>query len=141
MYMQMLDKLMSYSQEHHEYEAGEGYGSTILRYDRASERTYRRLMYLQYIAGDRTGALRQYERCVIALAEELGVKPEKTNQVPLRRYSSGRKRENWHQEMVSPLRCRPRRCLKFLVDLSNSRWPWQRYKNVSSATSSPSNKD
>jgi DNA-binding SARP family transcriptional activator len=77
MHMHMLDKLMSYSQEHREYEAGQGYGCTILRYDRASERTYRRLMHLQYTAGDRTGALRQYERCVTALHEELGVKPER----------------------------------------------------------------
>ena len=77
MYLSMLDKLMGYCEQHHEYEAGLGYGSTILRYDRASERTYRRLMHLQYMAGDRTGALRQYERCVTALAEELGVKPER----------------------------------------------------------------
>lgn len=77
MYLSMLNKLMSYSQVHCEYEAGQIYGSTILRYDRASERTYRRLMHLQYMAGDRTGALRQYERCVTALNEELGVRPER----------------------------------------------------------------
>lgn len=77
MYLSMLDKLMSYSEEHREYEAGLSYGSTILRYDRASERTYRQLMQMQYMAGDRTGALRQYERCVSALDEELGVKPER----------------------------------------------------------------
>lgn len=77
MYLSMLDKLMGYCEQHQEYEAGQNYGSTILRYDRASERTYRRLMHLQYMAGDRTGALRQYDRCVAALAEELGVKPER----------------------------------------------------------------
>ncbi|HEY6232963.1 MAG TPA: bacterial transcriptional activator domain-containing protein [Pyrinomonadaceae bacterium] len=77
MYLSMLDKLMSYCEQHQEYEEGLGYGSTILRYDRASERTYRRLMHLQYRAGDRTGALRQYRRCVTALHEELGVKPER----------------------------------------------------------------
>lgn len=76
-YLSMLDKLMAYSEEHHEYEAGQGYGVTILRYDCARERTHRRLMHLQYMAGDRTGALRQYERCVTALHEELGVKPER----------------------------------------------------------------
>jgi two-component SAPR family response regulator len=80
MYLSTLDKLMDYCTQHHEYEAGHGYGSTILRYDRASERTYRRLMHLQYRAGDRTGALRQYERCVAALDEELGVKPERRTQ-------------------------------------------------------------
>jgi DNA-binding SARP family transcriptional activator len=77
MYLSMLDKLMDYCGQHHEYEAGQEYGATILRYDRASERTYRRLMHLQYRAGDRTGALRQYDRCVAALNEELGVKPER----------------------------------------------------------------
>lgn len=76
MYLCMLDKLMSYSYEHAKYEAGQGYGLKILRYDRASERTYRQLMHLQYMAGDRTGALRQYERCVSALDEELGVEPD-----------------------------------------------------------------
>jgi hypothetical protein len=33
-------------------------------------------MHLQYMADDRTGALRQYERCVAALSEELGVAPD-----------------------------------------------------------------
>jgi DNA-binding SARP family transcriptional activator len=77
MYLSMLDKLMGYCEHHQDFEAGQSYGSTILRYDRASERTYRRVMHLQYMAGDRTGALRQYERCVAALREELGVKPER----------------------------------------------------------------
>lgn len=77
MYLAMLDKLMSYSEEHSEYEAGQHYGAMILRCDRAHERTYRRLMRLQYMAGDRTGALRQYERCVATLHEELGVTPDR----------------------------------------------------------------
>jgi DNA-binding SARP family transcriptional activator len=29
------------------------------------------------MAGDRTAALRQYDRCVLALEEDLGVKPDK----------------------------------------------------------------
>jgi DNA-binding SARP family transcriptional activator len=76
MYLTMLDKLMTYSMEHQEFDTGFTYGSTILRYDRASERTYRQLMLMKYSAGDRTGALRLYDRCVAALAEELAVKPE-----------------------------------------------------------------
>lgn len=77
MYLCMLDKLMSYCEAHSDYEAGQRYGAMILRYDRASERTHRRLMHLQYDSGDRTGALRQYQRCVAALNDELGVKPER----------------------------------------------------------------
>ena len=73
----MLDKLMNYAEKHREYESGFAYGSKILRLDRASERTHRHLMLLQYMAGDRTAALRQYERCVTALQEELDVKPQR----------------------------------------------------------------
>lgn len=77
MYLAMLDKLLGYCEACREYEMGQAYGACILRYDRARERTHRRLMRLQYLAGDRTAALRQYEYCVATLAEELGVKPAK----------------------------------------------------------------
>lgn len=75
MYLAMLDKLMDHCEACQEYEAGLAYGNTILRYDRARERTHRRLMRLHYLARDRTSALRQYELCVAALEEELGVGP------------------------------------------------------------------
>jgi DNA-binding SARP family transcriptional activator len=77
MHLAMLYKLMSYCEANNEYEAGQLYGFRILNYDRASERTHRRLMRLQYMSGDRTAALRQYERCVVALDEDLGIKPDK----------------------------------------------------------------
>jgi DNA-binding SARP family transcriptional activator len=76
-YLSMLDKLIGHCAQQQEYERGLIYGMTILRYDRARESTYRQLMYLQYMAGDRTGALRQYERCAAALNEELGIKPDR----------------------------------------------------------------
>lgn len=75
MYMSMLDKLIDYHEAHFEYETGIRYGVYILRYDRARESTHRRLMRLYYLAGDRTMALRQYERCVKSLEENLGVQP------------------------------------------------------------------
>jgi DNA-binding SARP family transcriptional activator len=76
-FLTLLYKLMSHCEVHREYEAGQVFGTRILNYDRASERTHRRLMHLQYMAGDRTAALRQYDRCVSALDEDLGVKPDK----------------------------------------------------------------
>lgn len=79
-YLLMLDKLMSYAAEQGDYEVGQSYAARILHIDRASERTYRRLMQMQYVAGDRTAALRQYQRCVTALKEELGVGPERRTQ-------------------------------------------------------------
>lgn len=74
-YLAILDKLMDYCAVQGKYETGIEYGRRSLRYDRARERTHRRLMRLQYLLGDRTAALRQYECCVTALNEELSVSP------------------------------------------------------------------
>lgn len=78
MYLSMLNKLLAYCESQGEYEVGLMHGQTILHYDRASERTHRRLMRLHYLAGDRTAALRQYHTCVQALSEELDVGPAKS---------------------------------------------------------------
>ena len=71
----MLDKLMRYCEATQAYDRGLTYGAEILRFDRARECTHRRLMRLYYLAGDRTGGLRQFQRCVEALSEELDVPP------------------------------------------------------------------
>jgi len=60
---------------HHLHERGLLYGDCSLNCDPARERTHRRLMRLRYLAGDRTGALRQYERCREFLNTELNVMP------------------------------------------------------------------
>lgn len=77
MYLALLDKLMDYCEAHQEYETGLVYGMQILRYDRARERTHRRMMRLYFFSGQRTEALRQYQRCVESLIEELDVRPSK----------------------------------------------------------------
>jgi DNA-binding SARP family transcriptional activator len=77
-YLAMLDKLMSYCEVHQDYETGLLYGLRIMCYDRARERTHRRMMRLYYFLGDRAEALRQYERCAAALEEELGISPSKS---------------------------------------------------------------
>ncbi|HUW12830.1 MAG TPA: BTAD domain-containing putative transcriptional regulator [Anaerolineae bacterium] len=74
-YLSMLDKLMEYCERRQEYENALLYGVRILRHEPARERTHRRLMRLLYMSGDRTAALRQYERCVAALRTELEVDP------------------------------------------------------------------
>lgn len=75
MYLMMLSKLMDYCESHQEYKAGIDYGTRILYYDRAHERTHRQLMRLYCLDDNRTEALRQYERFTEALNSELGVKP------------------------------------------------------------------
>jgi DNA-binding SARP family transcriptional activator len=76
-YLALLDKLMVHAEVYHEHDFGIAYGARVLAVDRASERTHLRLMRLNYLAGDRTAALRQYEQCVAALSEELDVRPTK----------------------------------------------------------------
>jgi DNA-binding SARP family transcriptional activator len=79
MHLLLLDKLVQYCELHEYYEAGLSYGMEILRNDHAYERTHRQLMRFYYLIGNRTEALHQYERCVMALHTELGVEPsEKT---------------------------------------------------------------
>jgi DNA-binding SARP family transcriptional activator len=73
----LLDKSMDYFELHGRYETGIDYGSRILGIDRARENTHRRLMRLYYLGGDRTGALRQFQRCALALREELNAEPSK----------------------------------------------------------------
>lgn len=77
MYRAMLDKLMDYCVVRGDYEAGLAYGERLLAEDPARERVHRAMMRLYYLRGDRTEALRQYERCVVALAGELGVRPSR----------------------------------------------------------------
>lgn len=74
-YLMMLDKLGAYCEAHGLYDDGVRYAAASLRYDRARECAHQRLMRLYSLGGDRAAALRQYDRCIIALDEELGVKP------------------------------------------------------------------
>ena len=74
-HLAVLDKLMAYHEAQGAYRTCLAYGVRLLRYDRASERTHRRLMRAHYRAGDRTAALRQYQSCVAALRQELDVGP------------------------------------------------------------------
>jgi DNA-binding SARP family transcriptional activator len=82
MHLLLLDKLVQICEFHERYEAGLAYGMEILRHDHAYERTHRQMMRLYYLTGNRTQALRQYERCVAALRSELDVEPsESTKQL------------------------------------------------------------
>ena len=75
MYLDLLEQHLVYCETHGEYKLGQKCGVDALRCDLAQERFHRHLMYLYYLSGDRTAALRQYERCEALLAEELEVEP------------------------------------------------------------------
>jgi DNA-binding SARP family transcriptional activator len=76
-YLAMLEQLMAYCEAGQRYAKGVAYGQSILRYDPARECTYRHLMRLFYRAGDRTTALRQFDRCAAAMAKHFGLQPSR----------------------------------------------------------------
>jgi DNA-binding SARP family transcriptional activator len=74
-YLTLLDRLMAHCEATQQADPGLRYAMLSLRYDRARERTHQRMMRLYSMGGDRAAALRQFDRCVIAMDEELGVAP------------------------------------------------------------------
>jgi DNA-binding SARP family transcriptional activator len=90
-YLTMLGKLVGYFEALEQYDACITYASDILRCDRAHERTYRRLMRIYYMAGDRSGALRTYQRCTAALDDGLGVSPSQRTTSLFELIQSGRR--------------------------------------------------
>jgi DNA-binding SARP family transcriptional activator len=74
-YLAMLNELVSHFEQHQAYDIASSFAERILRCDAAHERAHRRLMRLYYLRGDRTAALRQYDRCRAALADELDAAP------------------------------------------------------------------
>ena len=72
---------MEYYEFYGKYEDGLYCGNCALKYDIAQERIHRRMMRLHHLAGNHAAALRQFDRCVAALDEELGVRPAKRTQI------------------------------------------------------------
>jgi DNA-binding SARP family transcriptional activator len=73
--LDLLERLTDHYVARGAVSAGLAHGRRLLRLDPARETTHRQLMRLHSAAGDRTAALRQYHRCVEALAEEFGISP------------------------------------------------------------------
>ena len=74
-HLSVLEKLMGYCEANRLFAEGLAYGHRSLRHDSAREATHRRLMRLYFRAGERCNALRQYDRCVAALATQFGLGP------------------------------------------------------------------
>ena len=74
-YLAMLEKLMEHCEARGKFAQGLIHGQNVLRFDPAREYTHRQIMRLYHKAGDRTGALRQFERCAAALAREFNLPP------------------------------------------------------------------
>jgi two-component SAPR family response regulator len=76
-YLDLLGRLIEYCLINGEYQAGIEYGKLVLTYDWTHETTYRQMMQLYYLLGDRSAALRQYNRCCEALQKEFEAAPSR----------------------------------------------------------------
>ena len=74
-HLTMCHALTSYYLEAGRYEDAEKWAGEILKGDRCDEKAHRQLMYIYSARGQRSEALRQYQRCKRILAEELGIAP------------------------------------------------------------------
>jgi DNA-binding SARP family transcriptional activator len=73
-----LETLVSLLEDQHKYSAAVRQAQRLLRHDPLHEASYRRLMRLHALVGDRAGALRTYHKCATVLERELGVQPSPT---------------------------------------------------------------
>jgi DNA-binding SARP family transcriptional activator len=75
-----LERLMRLLEHERDYEAAIQVARRLLRHDPLHEATYRRLMRLYALAGDRPRALRTYHTCATVLRRELEVEPSAATQ-------------------------------------------------------------
>jgi len=74
-YLEVLAALMEELAARSEWEAAIACARRYLATDELAEGVHRRLIEILAVSGDRSGALRQFERCVAILERELGVSP------------------------------------------------------------------
>ncbi len=79
-FLQALEQLILLLEEQRDYAAAIAYAQRLLRHDPLHETTYRHLMRLYALHGERASALRTYHTCVTLLQRELGVDPHPATQ-------------------------------------------------------------
>jgi DNA-binding SARP family transcriptional activator len=75
LYLDALTKVIDAEARGANYSRAIFYARRYLRVNELAESVHRQLMMLHLMAGDRPGALQQYERCVYVLKRELGIDP------------------------------------------------------------------
>jgi len=75
LYLDALTTVIDVEARRANYNRAMFYARRYLRVNELAEDVHRQLMMLHLLAGDRPGALQQYERCVHILNRELGIEP------------------------------------------------------------------
>jgi DNA-binding SARP family transcriptional activator len=79
-FLDALEQLVVLCERQRDYPSAIHHAQHLLRTDPLHETTYRRLMRLHALNGDRASALRAYHVCATTLARELGVEPNQDTQ-------------------------------------------------------------
>ena len=74
-HLDVIRRLAGLLEDQHDFEAAIRHAEELLRLDPLHEESYRRLMRLHALAGERARALHVYHTCVATLERELGVQP------------------------------------------------------------------
>jgi DNA-binding SARP family transcriptional activator len=90
LYLKVVDALLSIYEVRKEFDRGIACGTRSLEVDPARESTYRAIMRLLFMKGDRTSALRAYERCAAVIQTEFGVTPEAETEALVAEIRAGR---------------------------------------------------
>lgn len=75
LYLKTLLAITQQLRAHSDYARAIAFAEKVLARDRANERAHQHLMFCHVAVGDRGAALRQYQACRNALADELAVEP------------------------------------------------------------------
>ncbi|MGQ0571697.1 MAG: AAA family ATPase [Armatimonadota bacterium] len=79
-YFQAVERIVVGLEAQRDYRGAIRYARLLLQHEPMEEATYRHLMRLHALNGDRTGAVRIYHACVTALQRDLGVAPSPATQ-------------------------------------------------------------
>ena len=90
LYLKLIDELLSIYEVRKEFDRGIASAIRSLEVDPARESTYRALMRLLFMNGDRTSALRAYERCAAVIRGEFGVLSEAETEALIAEIRAGR---------------------------------------------------
>jgi predicted ATPase/DNA-binding SARP family transcriptional activator len=74
-FVETVERLIALLENERDYRTAIGYAQRLLQHDPLHEATYRHLMRLHALNGDRAAALRAYHACATILQRELGVEP------------------------------------------------------------------
>jgi DNA-binding SARP family transcriptional activator len=102
LYLKGLAYSMHYHHIHGSFQKSLAYGEKILSLDPLQEQVHREMMKLYVESGQRSFAIRQYERCCQVLDKELEIPPTRETEALFRQILSGRHKSNMPESVINP---------------------------------------